>query len=321
MKFFLSRAGRWFPHAISLLFLAGGAIAFRADLARLSFAAVRTAPEAIALAALLSLCNYALRSGRWAVYLARLGGRFPLGFVGLTYVAGFAYTLSPGKLGEMMRARYYQARGLGLSATAAAFFVERLLDLLAMASLALLAFAATSVYSALLWAVVAAIAALLVTLGTVPWGRLRGWLECHPVIPARLRGPLLGLACTLASARGLLRPGPLAFGFLLGLCAWGAEGVGLSVLGALAPSVPLDWAGATGIYSVAIIVGALSFLPGGLGSTEGVMAALLTARGFELADALLLTLGCRLLTLWFAVILGWVAVFLLRLRGPLPACP
>ena len=69
-----------------------------------------------------------------------------------------------------------------------------------------------------------------------------------------------------------------------------------------------------GVYAVAVLVGALSFLPGGLGSTEAVMTALLVTQGFTVGDALLVTILCRIVTLWLAVCIGWVAVFALRHR-------
>jgi uncharacterized protein (TIRG00374 family) len=106
----------------------------------------------------------------------------------------------------------------------------------------------------------------------------------------------------------------LAGGFFLALLAWGLEGAGLGLLSSILPGRHLDLASAVGIYGIAVLVGGLSFLPGGLGSTEAVMTALLVTRGYSVADALLLTLACRLVTLWFAVCLGWVAVFLLRQR-------
>ena len=76
-----------------------------------------------------------------------------------------------------------------------------------------------------------------------------------------------------------------------------------------------------GIYAVAVLAGVLSFLPGGLGSTEAVMTALLAARGMPLAQAILLTITFRLMTLWFAVALGWLAVWTLRSRvaAPVPS--
>jgi uncharacterized protein (TIRG00374 family) len=69
-----------------------------------------------------------------------------------------------------------------------------------------------------------------------------------------------------------------------------------------------------GIYAVAVILGAVSFLPGGLGSTEAVMTTLLSLRGYSVGDALLITIVCRLVTLWLAVGLGWIAVLALRTR-------
>jgi uncharacterized membrane protein YbhN (UPF0104 family) len=65
-----------------------------------------------------------------------------------------------------------------------------------------------------------------------------------------------------------------------------------------------------------VLIGGLSFLPGGLGSTEAVMTTLLGKMGYALGDALLITLSCRLVTLWLAVILGWLAVLILRQRAP-----
>ena len=44
------------------------------------------------------------------------------------------------------------------------------------------------------------------------------------------------------------------------------------------------------------------------------MTALLTAQGFSVGDALLVTIVCRVVTLWFAVLIGWMAIFVLRNR-------
>jgi uncharacterized membrane protein YbhN (UPF0104 family) len=44
------------------------------------------------------------------------------------------------------------------------------------------------------------------------------------------------------------------------------------------------------------------------------MTALLATHGFNVADALLVTLVCRIVTLWLAVLIGWAAVISLRYR-------
>jgi glycosyltransferase 2 family protein len=102
------------------------------DIALISFAPLAHSWDLVAIAALCSLLNSAFRIIRWQRYLARLGRSLPLGFTSLTYVAGFAFTVSPGKVGEMARARYYSRLGISLPDVAGAFFVERLMDVMAM---------------------------------------------------------------------------------------------------------------------------------------------------------------------------------------------
>src|SRR5262249_10439976 len=123
------------------------------------------------------------------------------------------------------------------------------------------------------------------------------------------------VASALAATRLLLRPGILLFGFSLALLAWMMEAAGFSLLSGMFPPAHIQATTAIGIYAFAVLVGGLSFLPGGLGSTEAIMTALLAGNGFSVGQALLITLSCRLVTLWLAVVLGWAAVLVLRNRS------
>ncbi|WP_295997845.1 lysylphosphatidylglycerol synthase transmembrane domain-containing protein [Rugamonas sp.] len=306
--------------AIVVFALWCGAI-FRTDLARISFASLWRLHQAILVASAFSLLNYLLRALRWHHYLRRLGHHMTLRFVTLTYFAGFAFTLSPGKVGEMAKAQYYRQTGVPLSDTAAAFFVERMLDVLAMAALAALGLAALTRYTWLLAVVGAALLTALLLLAAAPWAAWRQRLDTIGLSGAR-RALLDSVLLMLLSARQLLQPRIVAGGFLLGLLSWALEGSGLLLLAQqLAPTVALGWGEAVSIYAIAIIVGALSFLPGGLGSTEAVMAALLSAHGYAPSDAIVITLLCRLVTLWLAVAVGWLAVAALRYSSAPPLRP
>jgi glycosyltransferase 2 family protein len=287
-------------------------LAFRKDISQINLTPLREGWPLVLAAGGLSLLNYALRVVRWQLYLRRLGHVLPWGFVSLTFMSGFAFTLSPGKLGEMVRGRYYQPHGIPLASVTGAFFVERLLDLVVMILLAVVVLAELQAYQQFLWVAVALVGGLLVSVAVVPWSAVaeRG---SQPAAAAwlKLAAPV---ARMLASARMFLSPGLLMTATLLGLVAWGAEAVGLKLIADIVSPDQLSIPAAMGIYAIAIIVGALSFLPGGLGSTEAVMAALLYAHGFSTPDAILLTLICRVLTLWLAVLIGWVCVGLLRRR-------
>jgi glycosyltransferase 2 family protein len=307
---------RFIPYTLVLAFAAWCAYSLRGDLAKLSLAPVLRSWDIVVLATFLSLLNYVLRVLRWRAYLTRLGHPMPRIFAGLTYTAGFAYTLSPGKVGEMVKARYYLPLGIPLSDVAAAFFTERLMDLMVMVVLAALLLTAFSSYQGAVAGAALLVAASLASLALVPWTKLAAWIGTLTWIPRPLHSLLAGLASALVSTRPLLSPRLLAFGFLAGLFAWGFEGVGLGLLGSVYPQVHLDIFTAVGIYGIAVLIGGLSLLPGGLGSTEAVMTALLVTRGYTVSQALLVTLLCRLVTLWFAVCLGWLAVLALRQRTP-----
>jgi uncharacterized protein (TIRG00374 family) len=287
------------------------------DLAQLSLAPVLRSWDLVAIAAVLSLLNYLLRIIRWRMYLRRLGHGISLRFAALTFTAGFAYTLSPGKIGEMVRARYYVPLGVPLSDVAAAFFTERFLDLVSVVALASLVFRASSTYANVIAGGAAGAVVILLAIALLPWSGVAGTLVTAHRIPAALRSVLVKGAAMLASTRALMSPGILLAGFAIGLSAWGLEGVGLSFLGSMFPSLHLESGTAVGIYGIAVLIGGLSFLPGGLGSTEAVMTALLANQGFSVSQALLLTLTCRLVTLWLGVLVGWGAVLCLRQR-PIP---
>lgn len=301
---------RALAYGVLMAFAAWCAWSFHRDIAQIDLTPLKAGWSAVACAAVLSLFNYLLRVVRWRMYLSRLGHVLPWRFVALTFMSGFAFTLSPGKLGEMVRARYYQPRGIPVSAVTGAFFVERLLDLAVMILLAAVVLTELQAYRAFFWVAVALVFGLLLVVAVLPWGQLAQGPRVQSL--GRWGPAIAGVARTLGSARQFLSPGVLLMGVALGAVAWAAEAVGLKLVADVVSPVHLSVPAAMGIYAIAIIVGALSFLPGGLGSTEAVMAALLVAHGYHMPQAILLTLICRLLTLWLAVLIGWVCVWLLR---------
>ncbi|MEJ0005703.1 MAG: lysylphosphatidylglycerol synthase transmembrane domain-containing protein [Steroidobacteraceae bacterium] len=307
---------RFVPHLIVAVFAAWCLYSVRHDLAALPLAVIARSWHLVALALLLSAVNFALRSVRWRSYLAALGNKLGLGFAALTFTAGFAYTLSPGKFGEMIRARYYLPLGIPVSDVTASFLGERITDLLAIIAIASLLFTSSHRYQVVVVAGIAIIAVALATLMLVPWASVTARLKPTGQRTNLIRSCVASLTASLASTRTLLRPGILIWGFVLALLAWGVEGAALQLLGSMYPQVRFSVSSAIAIYGISILIGGLSFLPGGLGSTEAAMTALLVANGFTVGQGLVLTLICRLVTLWFAVAVGWGSVILLRPKQP-----
>ena len=68
------------------------------------------------------------------------------------------------------------------------------------------------------------------------------------------------------------------------------------------------------IYTSSVIIGVITFIPGGLGITEGSLVGLFTLEGINVSIALILSVVIRLTTLWYSVSIGFIG---LKLSGGL----
>ncbi len=272
-------------------------------------AVVQVGPVVLVGLLLLSLVNYLLRFLRWARYLALLEAPVPWRINLDAYFSGFALTTSPGKVGEMLRSVLLKPHGVPPAASVAAFFAERVSDLLAilvLAAVGLWAYAPARPVVGL--ALAAVVLALLLVQWTALIAAIDRWAQVRPQKWARL---VVKLCEVVLHFRRCFSLPAMGMGLALGIVAWFAEGLGFWWL-LVALDHPLPMSTAVFIYAFAMLVGALSFLPGGLGGSEAAMIALLSLNGFPEASAVTATLICRLATLWFAVGLG--ALFLARHR-------
>ncbi len=260
----------------------------------------------------LALVNYLLRFIRWWFYLKTLNIVVPLNLSLLIFLGGLAMTITPGKVGELVKCYLLRDRvGVPLPATIPAVLMERVTDLASIAIMGLAGlFLLPPVLSLALVLLLAMVASALYVLSTRHTDRLAGlplvrrWRE-------QVREAGQGM-------RTLSRPWPLTVALTLGLVSWVSEGVALwVVLDGLGTEVSVLLS--LPIYAGSVLIGAATTLPGGLLGTEGAMVAILQQIGAERDVAAAGTLLVRVATLWFAVAVGLAALgwlhFLLRGRS------
>lgn len=253
----------------------------------------------------LSLMNYGLRFGRWQMYLRALGHQVPWRPSGRIYLAGFALTTTPGKTGEALRGVLLKRWGVSYSQSLAAFVSERLSDLVAVVMLTLFGLSLYPQMNSVVVVGIGGVAAGLLLLSlSAPVRWLADWGRGGV---GKLRRLSLHFSGMLAEALRCHSFRMLVVATLFSVVAWGAE--------AFAFFWMLDWLGvgkplsfAVFVYAVAMLAGAISFLPGGLGGAEAVMVSLLLWKGIPLPEAVAATVLIRLTTLWFAVALGVIAL-------------
>jgi uncharacterized protein (TIRG00374 family) len=249
-----------------------------------------------------SFLNYLLRFLRWQSYIRLTSTNIPTKTHFLYYLAGFALTTTPGKAGETIRSVLLHPHGVPYPASLAAFFTERLLDVVIIGMLASLTVTVFDQYDEfVLLTCVAIFCGLLVVRSK--WLLQR--LDCLQlrVSFTWLQHTLQHLHKLLQHAQMFLQWGLLIRGSALGLIAWLIQGLAfLYIVSAL--GLPISPLSALGIYAISLLAGAVSFIPGGVGTTEVVMGILLSVLGAEPAIAVAAPLISRLSTLWFAVALG-----------------
>jgi uncharacterized protein (TIRG00374 family) len=257
------------------------------------------------------LFGYALtallvRGIRWKWLLARSGHSTGMTRGILAYFAGFAFTATPGKVGELVRIRYLKPMGVPAARVISAFVFERTLDLLVVLGIALLA--------AWHWDIFPVVAGFVLLVVFIVL-----WLIIHPQHFDRLilllRSWRLNRLVRMielvkegvANSTIWLTPLDLLVSLVLGTAAWGLTAYTfVFLLGQL--NISLPFLASLAIFPTAMLAGAASMLPGGLGSTEGAVIALLAGMGVSVSLAATAAVGIRLATLWFAMFLGLFAM-------------
>lgn len=260
--------------------------------------------------------NYGLRFLKWQYYLARLEirGVSPVDSL-LVFLSGFVLTVTPGKLGEVFKsAVLQQTHGVSAARTAPIVVAERLTDVVAIVLLVLLG--SLGFDGGLPWAAAGAAAVacgLIMILWRAPLEVAIAWMERRPGVWQRL-APRLREAGE--SLRLLASPPALIWPTLLSLVGWGAEGIALWwILEGFGAEVSLPLA--VFFYATATLAGALIPVPGGLGVAEGLLQSqFIQLGGVAPGPATASMLLIRLATLWWAVVVGFVALGILRGRYP-----
>ncbi|MCF2869795.1 flippase-like domain-containing protein [Octadecabacter sp. G9-8] len=259
----------------------------------------------------LSLVNYLFRGARWHLFSNRLG--LPTTFVQdlRHFLGGFAMSVTPGRVGELIRMRWLKREtGWAVERTAPLVLMDRASDLAAMGLILAggLALSAGGIAMATPVAILALAAAFVATRPTLLAGcvtTLYRVIGKFPRLMARIR--------TAARSLGIFSSGPIMAAALgLGLIGWIAEGYAFHLL-LMWMGADIGLAKAIAIFTFATLAGGLTGAPGGVGGAEAAMVALLSLEGVPLDVSIPATAVIRLTTLWFAILIG-LAIFPLAER-------
>ncbi len=240
----------------------------------------------------LVLTNYLLRAIKWHYFFMVLHMDMSFRENLWVFLSGLAMSITPGKAGEVWKSWLIRdLRGYEVNRTMPIVFMDRITDvvsLLTLSSFGVLAFR-VSVLS------FAAIAAVLLSMLAV---------LCSKRIMLKIFGRFERIRTAYVSSLGILKLKPLLLAVLISLVAWFMECLAfyLTFMGLSAKSSLFK---STFIYAISSVVGALTMLPGGLGTTEASISALSSRLlALDISTIVAATFIIRAATLWFAVAVG-----------------
>lgn len=291
------------------------ALALLSDSEAVMAAARGVDTTALLLALLASTGNFVLRGLRWDLYLRRLdAGQVPGIDRWLVFLAGFSMSVTPGKVGELLKPALLHSRhGTSVAAVSSAVVAERITDLLGVALLlgiGALALPKLVAVAGLVWLGVAAALFVLVSPAIGAW-----------VVSVVARMPVVGrfsstAAGLLEALRALSRPATMVPALGLSLGAWGLQCASLWLVASGFSDAHLPVLESILAYTAPLLAGAVALVPGGVGVAEATMAGMVSSLAdCPLPTAEAITVLVRGVTLWWAVLVGLGALLAWGITG------
>ena len=262
----------------------------------------KLAPTNILILLALSLVNYLLRGVRWHMFALRLGLPTTMMQDLRHFLGGFAMSITPGRVGELIRMRWLRREtGWAVERTAPLVLMDRASDLKAIAIILGVSVSLTTTgLKGALPVTVLAIGLAVITTRPKLLASLATYTYKTVGIAPRLFVRIRMAARSLKQFSGASVMLPA---LALGLIGWLAEGYAFYLL--------LGWFGAdiglamaVAIFVFSTLAGGLTGSPGGVGGAEAAMVAMLLTQGVALETALPATAIIRITTLWFAIGIG-----------------
>lgn len=279
---------------------------FLADIDKITDKIINFKPEFILIIIPLTILSWIIIYLRWNILLKTIKVEIPHSINFQIFLASGALGITPGKVGELFKSQILKDKfNIPRTKTAPLFIVEKFLD---------------------------SIGALIVTLFGIWFFPEIGYLAIFGLFvlllvfkiltSKKLFDKALILFCKfkyfqkyfepLSSSHEILNHTlynknmlplsllSIAYWIVIGTAAFFVvQGFGISTIELL---------NMISIYSSSIILGALSFIPGGIGVAEGSLIGLFSLQNIDFSEAIVIVVLIRLFTLWFSTIVGFIAL-------------
>jgi len=258
----------------------------------------------------LSFGNYIIRYYKWEYYRKLLEIDLKPKASFLIFMATFVMSVTPGKMGELLKSYLVrEENGTPISRSAPIILAERLTDFI---SVVLLCIAGAFVFDYGQGIIIGVGLFFLSGVILISSRKLSmkfiSYLEKIKLL-SRFANKFQE---AYESIYTLVRIKPLIIATFVSAVAWFCECLGLYVILRVYSTIShieVSLMSAVFIYGFSTIVGSIAMLPGGLGVTEASLTGLMVLMKIPKDVSVASTFIIRVATLWFAVLIGVIAVY------------
>ena len=250
--------------------------------------------------------NWIVRFYRWHILLKNSNIHVPIKNNFMIYLASLSLSITPGQIGELIKSEFLKKQfKIPRSKTLPIIFIEKFYDLMGalIASIIGIWYFEGGLYLISIGIILLALIFVLILSRNIFERSLllickirffskyqKNFLESYDVLRNSLKIKIALKSGILSIIFWVIQGGAVYF-ILLAL--------GINELNFLI---------ATSANAISVLIGALSFVPGGLGVTEASMGGLLSLQGIEISFALITAVIIRIFTSWYTVVAGFIAL-------------
>ena len=249
-----------------------------------------------------------LKYFRWSYYIGVLRLNISAKDSILVFTSGLLMSITPGKVGELLKSFLIKDKyKIPISLSSPIIISERIVEFIALLILGLfglLLYTFGTEYLVLILTIIASLIIIVIT------NRFQNYFFQIVIKFSKSEEIKADIKVFKSSLKILFEKIHLIKMLLLSIITWIIECFAFYIIiSGLIGNQSIVWAVFS--YTVAIFIGAISMLPGGIGTTEGALIYILAQKQILDSDALLITLFIRIITLWIPVIIGFISLLLI----------
>lgn len=259
----------------------------------------------------LSFLTFLIKFIKWEYGLSILGIRVGKAHSLQIFMSSLTMSITPGKIGDLLKSYLLKkSDSIPVSKSSPIVLVERITEFLSLLFICLIgiAFLEDWLLSISLILIILVLISIVIANENLSnkflykFSKIR-FFEKH----------INNLIIAFSNARLLLKPKSYFVMLLISITAWIVEGLILYLI-LQGFNVGLSLTNSILIFAFSILFGSISMIPGGLGLTEGSMTYLLVDSGIANNISIAATILFRIITLWFSLAVGSIALLLFQKR-------